>query len=119
MVVDILVAEGDRDDPLANQGGKRVDHLLGLPMIGEARRHPLDQPDRPVGLPQQHRPGIRRHRPAVERRNHSAAIKPFEFELSRIHSVCIGTSRTSLNLCRKRIIADSSPDAPPLVRYPG
>ena len=51
VVVDVLVAERDRDDPLADQRRQRVDHLLGVAVIGEARRRPLDQPDRPVRLP--------------------------------------------------------------------
>ena len=89
-------------------------------MIGEARRHPLDQPDRPVGLPQQHRPGIRRHRTAVERRNHTAAIKPFEFELSRntlrLHRT---PHRTLATICRKRIISDSWGRCTPLDEISG
>ena len=83
VVVDVLVAQRDRDEALADQRRQRVDHLVRVAMVGKACCHPPDQPDRPVGLAQQHRSGIRRHCPAVERRHHSPAIEGFEFELSR------------------------------------
>ena len=89
MVVDVLVPQRNGDDALADQCRQRVDELPGIAAVAEACRHPPDQPDRPVGLAQQHRPGIRRHRSAVERRHHTATIEPFEFELE-IHSVRIG-----------------------------
>ena len=80
MVVDILVAECDRNNPLADQCRQRVDELPWIAAVAEACRHPLDQPDRPVRLAQQECPGIRRHRSAVECRHHVTTIEPFEFE---------------------------------------
>jgi hypothetical protein len=81
VVVDVLVTERDGDNSLADQRGQRVDHLVGVAMVGKARRNSFDQRNRSVGLAQQHRPGIRCHRPAVERRNYAPAMKCFEFEL--------------------------------------
>jgi hypothetical protein len=54
-----------------------VDHLVGVAVIGEACRHPISS----IARSQQHRPDIRRHRPAVERRHHTPAIEDLEFQL--------------------------------------
>ena len=120
MVVDVLVAEGDRDNPLADQRGQRVDHLVGAPMVGKARRNASGQPDRLVGLPQQYRPGIRRHRPAVEARHHPPAIEGFEFKLSRA-TLCLHRTphRNLTTLCGKRIIPDSWGRCTPLDEISG
>ena len=104
----ILVVEGN---PLDEAG--EVCRLT--PMM-----HPVETALRPIALPQQHRPGIRRHRTAVERRNHTAAIKPFEFELSRntlrLHRT---PHRTLATICRKRIISDSWGRCTPLDEISG
>ena len=120
VVVDVLVPQRDRDDPLADQRRQRVDHLVGAPMIGEACRNAFDQPHRPVRLPQQHRPGIRRHCPAVERRHHLPAIEGFEFELSRA-TLCLHRTphRNLATLCRKMIISDSWGRCTPLDEISG
>ena len=108
VIVDILVAERDRDDPLAHQGRQRVDELPRIAAVAEACRHPLDQPDRPIRLAQQHCPGIRGHRSGVKCRHHATTIEPFEFELSR-DTLCLHRTphQTLATLCRKRIIPDS------------
>ena len=89
VVVDVLVAEGDRDDPLANQGGKRVDHLLGLPMIGEARRHPLDQPDR-LASRSNTVPASDVTAPPSNAATTRRPSNPSNSSCPGIHSVCIG-----------------------------
>lgn len=108
MVVDILVAERDRNNPLADQCRQRVDELPWIAAVAEACRHPLDQPDRPVRLAQQECPGIRRHRSAVECRHHVTTIEPFEFELTG-DTLCLHRTphRNRSTLCHKRMISDS------------
>ena len=66
---------------LADQGAERMHDPTGIAAVPEARGNPVNQADRPVGLPQQQRPGIRRHRPAVDGRLYAAAIEPFETKL--------------------------------------
>ena len=53
VVVDVLVAQGDADDPLPDQRRQGVHHLVLLALVDEARGHPLDQADRTIGVPQQ------------------------------------------------------------------
>ena len=53
VIVDVLVAQGDADDPLPDQRRQRVHHLVLLALIHEARGDPLDQPDRAIGVAQQ------------------------------------------------------------------
>ena len=92
----------------------------GIAAVAEACRHPPDQPDRPVGLAQQHRPGIRRHRSAVERRHHTATIEPFEFELPRYTLSASDAAPELINpLSQKDDLDTPGADAPASVRYPG
>jgi hypothetical protein len=51
MVVDVLVAERDTDDPLPDQSRERVHHLVLLATILKARRDPLDQANRAIRVP--------------------------------------------------------------------
>ena len=83
VVDDVLIAEREADDPLADQGAERMYHPARIAPVPEARRGPIDQADGTIRRPQQQRPGIRRHRPAVERCFDTAAIEPFETELLR------------------------------------
>jgi hypothetical protein len=81
VVVYVLVAQRQADDALANQRPKHMHHPARITTVLEAPGEAVDQTDHPVCLPQQQRPGIRGYRPAVERRLHPAAIKPFETQL--------------------------------------
>ena len=81
VVVDVLVAQRKANDALADQGAQGVDHPLRAARVTKAGRNPPAQPDGPVGLAQQQRPGIRRQRSAVKRRHHPPAGKAFELEL--------------------------------------
>jgi hypothetical protein len=90
VVGDVLIAEREANDPLADQGAQRMHHSAPIAPVNEARRDPIDQPDRPIRLPQQQRPGVRRHRTPVERGDHAPAIKPFEIGCPEIHCVGIG-----------------------------
>ena len=53
VIVDVLGAQGDADDPLPDQRRQRVHRLVLLALIHQARGDPLDQPDRAIGVAQQ------------------------------------------------------------------
>jgi hypothetical protein len=57
VVVHVLVAERDADNPLPDQGRQGVHHLVLLAAILKARRDPLDQPDGSIGVAQQQTAG--------------------------------------------------------------
>ena len=65
--IDILVAERDRNNPLADQCRQRVDELPWIAAVAEACRHTLDQPDRPASraarLPRHPTSPLRRRMP--------------------------------------------------------
>jgi hypothetical protein len=96
VVAHIFIAERDADDPLADQSPDAVLHLVLLPVVRKARRHPLDQPDRPIGVPQQQRPGIRGQRAPVERHHHPPPLEAFKLELFRRTLCRHRTPRTNL-----------------------
>ena len=81
VVVDVLVAERDADDPLPDQGGQSVHHLVLLAAVSKARRDPLDHAERTIRVPQQQRTAIRGHGAGIERRHHPAPSEPFKLEL--------------------------------------
>ena len=83
VVVQILVAERHADNPLQHQGPHLVFNEFRRAPIGEARRKPLRQPDRPIRGTQKQRTRIRRHRPAVETRHHTASFNPWKFKQIR------------------------------------
>jgi hypothetical protein len=58
-----------------------VHHLVLLAAILQARRDPLDQPNRAIGMPQPQPAAIRGHGAAVERRHHPAPPEAFKLEL--------------------------------------
>jgi len=88
VVADILVAKRDADDPLSHQGGEAVHHLVRRAPIHKAGCHPVDQADRPIGVAQQQRTAIGTHRPAVERRHHTAPSEAFKLELLGV-TLCV------------------------------
>ena len=91
VVVDqVLVAERDAEHPLPDQRRHLVDHPLRRPAIREAGREALDEPDRPVGRPEQQPAGVRGDRAALEIRHHRTAIDACESH--RLHAT----------LCRHR-----------------
>ena len=82
VVVDqVLVAERDPEDALAQQIGHRVRDGVGDAKIAEARGQPLDEPDRPVGRPEQDRAAIRGDRAAVEGAHKFAPAGASEIQL--------------------------------------
>ena len=91
VVVDqVLVAERDPEYPLPDQRRHLVDNPLRRPAVGEAGREALDQPDRPVGRPEQQPARVRGDRAAIEIRHHRPAIDPCE------------SHRLRATLCRHR-----------------
>ena len=73
VVVDqILVSQRNPNHPLPDQSRYRVLDQLRRAVVGEAAGKTLDQPDRPIGGAEQHRPGIRGHPAAVKPGHHRA-----------------------------------------------
>ena len=87
---DVLVTKSDADDPLSHHGWQLMLDQLWHPVIDKAGRHPIDQTDGSIGMPQQQCPGIRGHRAALEIADHTASGKAFKFKLR------------GLTLCRRR-----------------
>jgi len=90
VVDEIFVAERDADHPLHHH---RFDAVLDLGLdatILEAGGEPLDQPDRPIGRPEQQRTGVRGGLAAVERGHHLTALDRFISE------------QVAITLCRHR-----------------
>jgi hypothetical protein len=84
VVVDqVLVAEGDAEHPLADQGGHLVLDALRRPCVAEAGREATDQANRPVRGAEQQRPGVRGDRPAVEAGDHTPVLDRCELEQRR------------------------------------
>ena len=80
VVVQVLVAQGNAGDALRQQGPQGVNPEPGVAVIGEARGHPVEEPDKAVDLPQQQRSGVRRDRPAIECGGYPAALEPLKSE---------------------------------------
>jgi hypothetical protein len=83
MVEEILVAERDPEDALADQHRERVFDPLGGAAILKARGKTLDEADRPISCAEQQRAGIRGDRAAVERGDHGAAFDRCKSKLIR------------------------------------
>ena len=66
----ILIAEGDPEDPLTNQPRHRVLDQIGVAVIGETAGKAIDQPDVLISGTEQHRPGLRGHLATVKRGHH-------------------------------------------------
>ena len=80
VVVEVLVAQGDAGDALRQHGPQGVYPELGIPVILEARGHPVEEPGEAVDLPEQERSRVRRDRPAVECGGYPAALEPLKSE---------------------------------------
>ena len=90
MIVEVLIAERDPEHPLPDQRHHLMFDQVLASHIVKAGRKPIHHPDRPIGRSQQQRPGIRRDRPAIERRNHLAAFNSCK------------SKQISATLCRHR-----------------
>ena len=83
VVVEVFVSQGDAHDALPHQRPDRVFRETGIAVVGEAIRHPVQDPDRPVDLAKQQHSGVRRDRSAVERGRYPAALAPLKCEGKR------------------------------------
>ena len=71
VVVDqILIAQRNPEHPLTHQARHFVYDQVSRTVIGEAAGKALDHSDLLIGGAEQHRPGLRGHRPTVERCHH-------------------------------------------------
>jgi hypothetical protein len=78
MIVDVLVAQRNPQNPLTHQPLDRMFHRNRRPAIDETRRKPLQQSQPPIGPPQKQCARVRCHRPAVERPLDTAAFHSFK-----------------------------------------
>ena len=81
VVADILVAERNADDPLADQARQIVDHEFRRAVINETGGSSLDQSEGPISMPKQSRTSIRRQGAALEIGDDAATANTFKFEL--------------------------------------
>ena len=82
VIVEVLVAQRQPVDALAHQLAHAVLAALGVAMIAEARRQPLQQLQPPVDLAQQDRSPVGADRAAVKPRRHSPPEMLAELELN-------------------------------------
>lgn len=81
VVVEILIAKCDGENPLADQRCDLVLNQFRSPLVVKARRKPIHQSDRPIRRAQKQSPRIRRHQPGIKRGFHSAAFNRSKIEL--------------------------------------
>jgi hypothetical protein len=80
MIKQILIAECHAEHPLADHRRHRMLDLIRRSAVAEAPRKPLDQPDGPVGRPQQQPAGVRRELAAIKCGDHRAPLDTFKSE---------------------------------------
>ena len=74
MVVEVLIPQRHPKHALPDECPHRMFDQVRITLIDKPAREPIDQSDRLIRAPQEQRPGIRAHRPTVERRHHTAAF---------------------------------------------
>ena len=97
VVVDVLVAQRDGEDALAEQRRHRVQQRVRIAAILEMLREPLDQPDRLVAGSEQQPAGVRGDLAAVERAHNPAALHGSEIERI-LATVCGHRGRSPLSV---------------------
>ena len=83
VIVQVFIAERDREHPLAHQRRNLVLDQLRAPLVVKARRKPANHSDRAICRAQQQRSGIRRHQPAIKSGFHRPAIDYSKFKAFR------------------------------------
>jgi len=83
VVVEVLIAQGQAEDPLAHQSLDPVLHIAGVAPVPETLREPTDQPQATIHLAQQQTAGVRGDVAAIEAGHHHAAADRFKFILLR------------------------------------
>ena len=115
VVIDqVLVAQRDTEDALANQRHHRVLDQFRRAAVGEAAGEAIDQPDRTVGRPEQQGAGIR-----GDRRRRQTRPSPTTFDACKLEqlgaTLCRhrGVLRRSQVVVAQQLSLTQSPDAPP------
>jgi hypothetical protein len=90
VIIEVLVADRNREYPLANQGGHFMLDPVRSPFIVKARRKTINQPDRLIRCLEKQRARIRCHQSGIKGRFHSPP-----FNRSKIKRFCS-------TLCRHR-----------------
>jgi hypothetical protein len=121
MIDEILIAKGDAEDPLTDQGGNVVHDTPGGSPVLKARRKALDEPDGPFSRPQQQPACVRGDRAAAKISNHSTPLKACKQHRFRV-TLC--RHRGILRIQLKCLLAltlslNRTLDAPLLVRNGG
>ena len=80
MVVEILVAQGDGENALGDEGAQAVLHPLGVAVIGEAVGHLVNERPAPIHPAQQQGAGIGSDGAAVKISHHAAASVGFKLQ---------------------------------------
>jgi hypothetical protein len=114
MVDQVLVAERDAEDTLADQRGDLMLDPRRVASVAEAAGEALDQPDGAVGGTEQQRAGIRGDRPAVEAGHHGAARDRCKLEQRRV-TLC--RHRGPPLRRRKALSQKNFPDSEPRCTY--
>ena len=94
VIVEVLVAQREARDPLSHQGPDRVLRQTRIAPVRETGGHPVEQPDAPVGLPQQQGSPVRSDRAAIERGRSPSGPGTLEIR-----------TKLGLHLCRHRFSA--------------
>ena len=110
VVVQVLVAQRDTDNPLQHHRADLVLHQFRRARIGEARSKPSRQLDHPVRLTQQQCPRVRRDRTTIKRCHDMAPFDGCKLKQRRA-TVCWhrGTPLLRQSLCCRRTFADLEP----------
>ena len=95
VIVDVLVAQGDGEDALADQRRHRVRRRIRVAAILETARKSLNQPDCSVRGPEQQPAGVRGDLATVERTHNPVTLHGSEIDKSWLQSVCIGADLRS------------------------
>ena len=96
VIVDVLVAQGDGEDALADERRHRVQQRIRVAAIVEAARQSLDQADRSVRGPEQQPAGVRSDLATVERAHNPVAFHGSEIERI-LATVCVHRGRSPLS----------------------
>jgi hypothetical protein len=97
VVVEVLVTQGQREHPLAQQRLHRVLDALRIPPVHEASRQTAGQTHRAIQIAQQQHSAVAAEHPTVERRDHLARTQSLKSEL-RLQTLCLKRIGTALFL---------------------
>ena len=83
MIVEVLVAQHQAEDPLAHQGLNLMLHIPRIATVAETLGEPTDQPQATIHLAQQQTTRVRGDVAAIEAGHNRAAANRFKFILLR------------------------------------